>query len=182
MWVIINWLPSQYILGICSSHFQAFSISCKIAAQHQFFHNLGVNPRKAWRWFVQTGLRGCGRQSVRKFYGARSNFISVMKRPFRNSQSMNGGQYRIAEWISNYFRRLNIREWGKSNSVTVTWIWRRQIEFGNQLHSPFLSHERNSTLNKLKTPWFLSESDRKSLDLGHLSASAWKTRFEIPKT
>ena len=158
MWVIINWFPSQYILGICSSHFQAFSIhvyiSCKIPA-HLFFHNLSVNPRKAWRWFVQTGLRGCGRQSVRKFYGARSNFISVMKRPFRNSQSMNGGQYRIAERISNYFRRLNIREWGKSNSVTVTWIWRRQIEFGNQLHSPFLSHLKKQYIEQIKKPWVL---------------------------
>ena len=72
---------------------------------------------------------------------APSNFISVMKRPFWNSQSMNGGQYRNVEWISNYFprsqRRLNIREerGEKSNSVTPTWIWRRQIQFGNQLHS-----------------------------------------------
>ena len=90
---------------------------------------------------------------------APSNFISVMKRPFWNSQSMNGGQYRNVEWISNYFprsqRRLNIREerGEKSNSVTPTWIWRRQIQFGNQLHS--LTY---------KITWFSAETKKRKIN------------------
>ena len=67
--------------------------------------------------FVQTGLGDDAEGNLLENSMAPSNFISVMKRPFWNSQSMNGGQYRIAEWISNDFPRSQKTEQKRGGEV-----------------------------------------------------------------